>query len=236
VSEGRRSNETADIRQWLSFDTPSGETLLFDVSFLESNWTCIYGSGCPGIELEAAPELAHGCCNFGAHFTDEADRDRVLDKAALLTDEQWQFREASSDGGPLTAGEDGAKVTRSVEGACIFLNRPGFPAGPGCALHTGAVAAGVEPLEWKPDVCWQIPLRIEDSVDDNGHVTRSVRSWLRRDWGEGGADLGWWCTEPDGSYEAHEPVYLTLAAELRTLIGAGSYARLARELDGRSSP
>ena len=44
--------------------------------------------------------------------------------------------------------------------ACIFHNRPDFPAGGyGCALHGLALAEGVEPLEPKPDVCWQLPIR-----------------------------------------------------------------------------
>ena len=30
--------------------------------------------------------------------------------------------------------------TRLVDGACVFLNRPGFPTGPGCALHQHADA------------------------------------------------------------------------------------------------
>jgi GNAT superfamily N-acetyltransferase len=33
-----------------------------------------------------------------------------------------------------------------VAGACIFLNRPGFPGGAGCALHTLALREGREPL------------------------------------------------------------------------------------------
>ena len=63
-------------------------------------------------------------------------------------------------------------MTRLVDDACIFLNRPGFAAGAGCAFHIAAVNRGVNPLTLKPEVCWQLPLRREDQVDDeDGHVT-----------------------------------------------------------------
>src|ERR1019366_4384887 len=42
---------------------------------------------------------------------------------------------------------------------CIFQNRPGFPAGAGCALHQHARLRGLEPHTVKPDVCWQLPIR-----------------------------------------------------------------------------
>ena len=96
--------------------------------------------------------------------------------------------EPDDDGEPTT-------VTRLVDDACIFLNRPGFAGGAGCALHIAALEAGERPLDWKPNVCWQVPLRLEHSTDENGHVTSRLREWKRRDWGEGGDEFHWWCTE-----------------------------------------
>ena len=61
-----------------------------------------------------------------------------------------------------------------VEGACIFLNRPGFAGGPGCALHRAALERGQAPMDLKPDVCWQLPLRREDTADPDGSVTSTV--------------------------------------------------------------
>ena len=57
--------------------------------------------------------------------------------------------------------------------ACIFLNRPGFEGGAGCALHIAALEAGERPMDWKPSVCWQVPIRLEHSTDEIGppHVT-----------------------------------------------------------------
>ena len=48
----------ADAREWVSFEDPDEErTWVFDVTFLTSNWTCIYGNGCQGVLTEPAPEL-----------------------------------------------------------------------------------------------------------------------------------------------------------------------------------
>jgi hypothetical protein len=59
-----------------------------------------------------------------------------------------------------------ARRTRTVDGACVFLNRPGFSGGAGCALHAMALRTGQHPLETKPDVCWQLPVRrTQDWVD-----------------------------------------------------------------------
>ena len=102
---------------------------------------------------------------------------------------------------------DGDLGTRLVDGACIFLNRPGFPAGAGCALHKAAEAQGRSHVELKPEVCWQLPLRREDETAADGRVTSVVRQWDRRHWGEGGDEFHWWCTEDPEAFVGHEPVY-----------------------------
>ncbi|MGH8989042.1 MAG: hypothetical protein ACRDXC_10700, partial [Acidimicrobiales bacterium] len=143
------------VHEWVSFEDPEEDrTWVFDVTFLMSRWTCIYGRGCQGVLTEPAPELVHGCCSYGAHFVDDADVRRVERAAAKLTDEQWQFRSRASKKGITRTAKGGDTVTRLVDGACIFLNRPGFAAGPGCALHQAALARGRRPLDLKPEVCW----------------------------------------------------------------------------------
>ena len=142
-----------------------------------------------------AEHLQQGCCSYGAHFIDDDDLAAVEQAAARLTKEQWQFRAKGKRGGILAKDDDGARTTRVVDGACIFLNRPGFAGGVGCALHIGALEAGERPLDWKPDVCWQLPLRLEERTDEHGHVTSFVREWKRRDWGDGGHEFHWWCTD-----------------------------------------
>ncbi|MEM7341455.1 MAG: hypothetical protein AAF467_22570 [Actinomycetota bacterium] len=224
-----------DGGEWISLaDEDDDSTWLFDVAFLTSNYHCIYGQGCPGIESEPDPTGTVGCCAHGAHFVDKEDRQNVIDAAARLTDEQWQLKDrAEEKGGPLKK-KGGDWITRTHKGACIFLNRDGFAGGSGCALHIGAMAAGVEPLRWKPAVCWQVPIRLDVHTDDYGHETVLLRAWRRRDWGPGGEDFHWWCTEESVAYSAAEPVYLNAKAELVELMGKELYERLVNQLERRA--
>jgi hypothetical protein len=219
-------------QEWVSFDDPDEDrTWLFDVAFLLSNWTCIYRQGCQGVLTGPAPEMEQGCCSYGAIFTDDADRRRVQGAALRLRPEDWQFREeARRRGGPDRATANGGSSTRLVGGACIFLNRPEFPGGAGCALHRGALAAGEKPLAWKPDVCWQLPLRRVDSVADSGHVTSTIRSWERLDWGVGGTLFHWWCTDAPDAFVGSRPAYEELRDELEAMVGSELYVRLEQYL------
>ena len=213
-----------DLHEWLSFEDPHEDrTWIFDLTFLTSNYTCIYGRGCQGVLTEAAPEMEQGCCSYGAHFTDRDDQRRVERHAARLTAEQWQFKALGDRRGVVASDPGGSTRTRLHDGACIFLNRPGFPGGAGCALHRAALDRARPPMELKPDVCWQLPLRRVDSTDEVGHVTSTVREWKRRDWGEGGAEFHWWCTESADAFVGCEPVYVSMGAELVGLVGREIY-------------
>ncbi len=224
-----------DIHDWVSIDDDDS-TWLFDTSFLLSNYRCIYGEGCRSIEPEPDPTGTFGCCSHGAHFVDGEDRKRVEELATRLTDEEWQFAaRARERGGPTKKGKDGEWVTRKAKGGCIFLNRHDFPSGPGCALHLAALNRGERPLDWKPAVCWQVPLRLDVHTDAHGYETVFVRAWQRRDWGGGGDDFNWWCTEGDDpiAFRAETPVYETAREELIELMGQDLYERLATELGRR---
>jgi hypothetical protein len=232
----RPSPPPADLHEWVSFEDPEEErTWVFDVTFLTSRWTCIFGRGCQGVLTASAPELAHGCCDYGAHFTGEDDLARVTRQAARLRADQWQWKRAAVKNGPMRRKKSGDWVTRMADEACIFLNRPGFAGGPGCALHRAALEAGERPLDWKPDVCWQLPLRRVDETDANGYVTSTVREWKRRDWGEGGAEFHWWCTESHEAFVGDDAVYVTMADELRELVGKVPYAMLVEHLRSRAT-
>src|SRR5215475_6491473 len=80
-------------REWITIPVPGKEKKQWqiDVTFLASNWRCIFGCGCQGVLTEPAPELVQGCCSYGAHFDSEEDIARVAAAAAELTDEEWQF-------------------------------------------------------------------------------------------------------------------------------------------------
>jgi len=209
-----------DLHEYVSFEDPDEDrTWVIDVTFLLSSWTCIWGRGCQGVLTGDATELQQGCCSYGAHFIDDDDLEAVKPFVARLTDEQWQFKSRSKRYGWHKTEADGTLVTRVVEDACIFLNRPGFAGGEGCALHNAAVAVGERPLDWKPDVCWQLPLRLEEETDDHGHITSTLREWKRRDWGDGGFEFHWWCTETDEAFVGHQPVHRELHDEIVEMIG-----------------
>lgn len=210
----------------------------FDRAFLESNWTCIFGSGCHGILPAPATELQQGCCSYGAHLGDGSDgRAEALNVAAyasVLTAEQWQFQsEYATHGAGGIFSDERRNHTRIVDGACVFLNRPDFERGAGCALHVGAIDAGEPPLEWKPSVCWQLPIRVDwESIDDDTDRA-TVRRWTRADWGEFGTTMAWCCTERAEGAEAYVgdiAVIDSMADELAAVVGTQVSVELRRRI------
>jgi hypothetical protein len=223
----------------------------FEREFLTSNWTCIFGHGCQGILDEPAEALNQGCCSLGAHFGDgpagQAESMQISAFAALLTPEQWQYHDVGTAPDHLPDGADQPVAgfygdaqrthTRVVDGACVFLNRPGFVGGEGCALHIGALDAGESPTEWKPSVCWQLPLRVDwhlaDEFDPEGPEVATVRRWRRSDWGEHADTMAWCCTERSEGGEAYRGDALvidSLADELIALADDEVYVELRDRL------
>ncbi len=222
----------ADGHRWVELIDDVGDRWLFDATFLLSGYHCIYGQGCPSIDTEPDVTESLGCCIHGAHFVDEEDLQEVAASAALLDESNWQhIGRARKKGSPFKKNADGDWVTRKVDGACIFLNRRGFDGGPGCALHRLALERRQRPVDYKPDVCWQVPVRLDIHTDDYGNDTVFVRAWERRDWGDGGNDFHWWCIEEPAAYTSREPVYVTSRDELILLVGDVIYERLVVELE-----
>jgi hypothetical protein len=227
-------------RAWVEFVDPSdGEQVIrADLTWLTSSWTCIFGGGCAGIYADA-PDV--GCCTLGAHFSDKDDRKRVATFVGQLEPRHWQQHPGravkSSDW--VEKDDDGEPKTRTVEvdgqQACVFQNRPGFAAGAGCALHGLALEQGRHPLETKPDVCWQLPIRRTfrdvERPDGTSYTEISIGEYDRRGWGPGGHDLDWYCSGNTEAHVAPEPVYVSNAPELTELIGEQAYAELARHCE-----
>jgi hypothetical protein len=227
-------------REWVSFDDPDedGRRWQIDVTFLLSSWQCIFGCGCQGVLTERAPELVQGCCSYGAHFSDRKDRDHVTRAAKQLTADEWQFLDKGREKGIYAKSgkdEDGRQEwrTRLVEDACIFLNRPEFPGGAGCALHLHAMRRGIHHSDVKPEVCWQLPLRRIDEEQEDGTVISTLTEFARIGWGEGGDDFAWWCTEAPEAFTGTEPVYRSLGVELRKMLGSKLHRQVVDYLDAR---
>jgi hypothetical protein len=234
-------------RTWLEFadpvppepdaEEPGEQVFRCDLTWLTSSWTCIYGQGCRGIYAERPYD---GCCTLGAHFADEDDEERVAQAVELLDPAIWQFAAEGEKDGWIELDDEGARKTRVFEDACIFLNRPGFAAGDGCALHKLAWNRGQQPLELKPDVCWQLPIRrgyrTVDRPDGTSYLEVTIGEYDRRGWGAGGHDLDWYCTGNPQAHVGKEPVYRSLRPELVELMGQAAYEMLARHCDEFARP
>jgi hypothetical protein len=215
-------------------DTPAveeiadGDTLWrFDTGFLRSNWTCIWGRGCKGILDHPAEELGQGCCSVGAELVDdEAATTAML--AGYLEPEHFQFHREAANGGIFS--DETRTNTRVVDGACIFLNRPDFAGGAGCALHLAATSAGESPVDWKPSVCWQLPVRVQWEMQEDGVEVATVRAWQRQDWGDDGESMAWCCTEEPETYVGERPVIESLAEELEEMLGHTVFVELRSRL------
>jgi hypothetical protein len=196
-----------------------------DADFLLSRWTCLWGRGCHGILPEPSAHLEQGCCSIGADL-DEDDALALAATVPALTPVHFQHHgEAVSDG---VFRDHTRSSTRLVNGACIFLNRPGFEGGVGCALHLAAVAVGESPMHWKPSVCWQLPIKVDWVETGDGAETATVRRWHRADWGAEGVTMHWCCTEGSEAYVGERRVVELLAEELTELVGESVYVELRR--------
>jgi hypothetical protein len=200
----------------------------FDRSFLTSNWTCVWGRGCLGILPLPAPELGHGCCSFGADIDGEDEAHLISALAATLEPSRFQFHAAAEEGGVFA--DPTRRSTRVIDGACVFLNRPGFEGGAGCALHLAALDLDESPVGLKPSVCWQLPIKVDWQPGENGTEIATVRGWTRADWGAEGEGMAWCCTEGDRAYVGDRPVVESMAEELEEIVGSDVYVELRRRL------
>lgn len=226
-------------REWVTVQDPHDphRRYTFDVSFLLSNYTCIYGAGCPGINPDDQDPVL-GCCLHGAYLTEDDDAGELERLVAQELDPSTMEYHALAVGeGLFEEDEEGEVHTRVVDGGCIFLNRRGFPAGEGCALHHLAERRGEHHMTYKPIVCWQVPLHrtIDEQVANDGKPleVHTIAAYERGHWGEGGADFGWWCMDDDTAFVGAQPVYRSMEAELRAMVGDEVYAELAGYLERR---
>ena len=113
-----------------------------------------------GILDEPAPELQQGCCSVGAELGDVEEAMTASALAATLAPGALGSTTTRSTTTTCSATRP-ARTRKVVDGACIFLNRPGFAGGAGCALHLAALDAGESPIDWKPSVCWQLPIKVD---------------------------------------------------------------------------
>ena len=228
-------------RAYVEFADPADEEQVFrcDLTWLTSSFMCIFGQGCQGIYADA-PDT--GCCTLGAHFADKDDESRVAG-----TSPSSRRSSGSSIRGArpkksewVETDDDGERKTRTLEhdgqSACIFHNRADFSTGAGCALHGLALEQGRNPLETKPDVCWQLPIRRTfrnvERQDGTSYTEVAIGEYDRRGWGPGGHDLDWYCSGNTEAHVALEPVFVTHEPELTELMGKDGVCRARPSLRG----
>ena len=186
----------------------------------------------PGRGTAAGLLLARRALRRRAAGTGRSDERRGVRRDA--DPEQFQHHAAAQDADAGGIFGDAERThTRVVDGACIFLNRPGFAGGAGCALHIAALDVDESPTEWKPSVCWQLPLRIDWQEIDADTEAATVRRWTRADWGDHGTKMAWCCTERADGGEAYcgdSRVVESLRDELTALAGESVYVELTRRL------
>ncbi|WP_072690712.1 hypothetical protein [Rhodococcus marinonascens] len=223
-------------REWVEFPDPDNaeHIIAADMTWLLSHWTCVYGTpACQGIIGDRPDD---GCCSHGAFLSDEEDLAKLNASVKLLTPADWQFMEKGFGKKGYIEEDDledePTLRTRRYKGACIFLNRPDFDGGGGCALHSMALRRGIEPLEVKPDVCWQLPIRRTqewvERPDGEQILKTTISEYDRRGWGEGGQDLDWYCSGSPDAHVGAEAVWQSYAPELTELLGKSIYGELAR--------
>ena len=191
----------------------------FDLDFLASNWRCLWGDGCQGIEDHPTPEHQHGCCSLGAELLDEDEAMELSANAACVDPARFEHHAAA---GESIFADATRRHTRVVDGACIFFNSVGFVGGVGCALHLEALAQGESPIDWKPSICWQLPIKIDHGRDIDGASTHHLRPWRRTDWGPGGEAMAWCCTQrtdATAAWSGDEAVIDSLSDEIEALVG-----------------
>ncbi len=123
-------------RETVTFRDVNGWSWEFDLTFIVSNYRCIWGRGCPDTRLQ---HTARGCCVDGVEIyqgdgdtVGSEDLKRIRGRVRQLTDEDWQNRQvACQRGGRDPWGKARFKRdsvhTRLYRGACIFHNRVDHP-------------------------------------------------------------------------------------------------------------
>ena len=136
-----------------------------------------------------------------------------------LTEDNWQHfgkewlhsETYEEDGVEYTDNKTQVVDPKDDVSGCVFANRPDFKNGAGCALHAEALKRGENPMDWKPEICWHMPLDVDYHEDANLHILRQYY-WAKDEY-------DWFCAHDDSNWSSENPVYQTMSGELERLIG-----------------
>jgi hypothetical protein len=219
------------LKRWIEVHTEKTVWLL-DLEFLLSNYQCTWGNGCKGIDTNS-PDL--GCCANGAHL-EEGDVEMLKKRVPLLTPENWQnygsdYLEKVTERNKFGVKKQTGYKTKIVDSknhlsGCVFANRTGFSGGTGCALHISALQEGIEPIDAKPEICWQMPLYVDYIESINTHVVRMF--WWDKD------AYDWFCAHDELNWVGDNPVFMTMQKELEKVVNSyddTAYAKIKEILE-----
>jgi len=252
-----QKTEYKNGEDWVKFSVPDEdgepEQWMVQSNFLLSNWTCIYGQGCPG--LTPANENRYfddiGCCKLGFWFTDIEDYEKVEKQIKNLSKEDWddelrQYVDKNGWANIYSIDRDNDEIngkSKVTDFGCVFANRNtgsvGSTGKTGCAFHHLAARTGQDHVDVMPQVCWQLPIKYEFDDDNDRHV---IQPWTVDQWGgedeEGSHDhiMCWWCTETPDAYVGSKPVLAAMEHELREIMGDTAYDEMVRVLNARPKP
>jgi hypothetical protein len=97
-------------------------------------------------------------------------------------------------------------------------------------LHLGALHFEESITEWKPSVCWQLPIKVDWEMRDDNVEIATVHRWDRNAWGEVGDDMAWCCTEGSDAYCGESRVIDSLSEEIAGIVGEPVFVELRKRL------
>lgn len=224
------------VREWVTITDPENpqKVYRFDVSFLASNYHCIYGQGCQGID---ATQPHAGCCSIGAFLEDGEAEWFEREIRPHLNPSYMENYEIAEKRGYLKKRGSGDH-TRLMKGRCIFLNSPEHEK-PGCAMHHLAMDRNAGDItEGKFTVCWMVPLGIREEDRDDEWTVVTVAPWSHWTWAmdeDHPEAVDWFCTTDGRAYSGNTPAYVGLGRELTKLVGLPVYLLLCDYMQRRGN-
>ena len=214
-----RGATPVDTHEWVSFEDEDEErTWVFDVTFPDQQLEVHLRRRVPGCAHRPRTRAGAGMLQL------RSPPDRQEGRPARREGRQDPHGRRVGEPRHQEDGDPHQQARRTGDppagGRLHLSQQPRFRRRPRLCAPLGRASRGVNPLTYKPEVCWQLPLRREDQVEDDGHVVSTIRQWDRRHWGKGGEEFHWWCTQDPEAFVGTKPVYEEMEAELTEMVGA----------------
>ena len=203
--------------EWVSFEDAMRH-MEFDLTFLTSNGH-VSSAAAALVSKTRPPELQQGSA-FRSQVQIATTNHRVRKACGASPTPTGSPQRAEKLGGPIYTNSGCETVTRVPKERASFSTDP-LPGWTGCALHRGP--RGRERRWTGSPGCAGSYAASQSSGDDEGQTTYTLREWKRPDWGGGGEEFHWWCTDDPMAFRDREKVYTTLKDEIIEMVGPDAY-------------